>query len=414
MIKINENFTKFESSYLFSDISDKVGAFSKKNPKLEIISLGIGDVTRALPQVCINAFHKAVEEMSMDHSFRGYGPVQGFEFLREKIAYHDYQSRGIDISLDEIFVSDGSKCDVANFQEIFDKDTSVAIPDPVYPVYLDTNIMAGRAGYRQKSDGRYDGITYLESRIENNFVPPLPTKPVDLIYLCFPNNPTGAVISKKDLRNWVRFARENNSIILYDAAYEAFTKDKSLPRSIYEIEGAKKVAIEFKSFSKNAGFTGIRCAYVVVPKNCLAYAKKGEPYSVNDLWKRRQSTKFNGVSYPVQRAAEATYSDEGLKQVRELVKYYMLNAKLISNTFRDLNFPFSGGINSPYIWVSVDLDSWSFFRLLLEKAGVVCTPGIGFGKCGSNFVRISSFNSHNKVKLAMDRIMCVLNEQATT
>lgn len=402
MIRINESYKKLQASYLFSDIARRVAAFQKENPGMEIIKLGIGDVTRPLPPACIEAFHRAVDEMADIKTFRGYGPEQGYEFLRDKIALHDFQSRGVDISPDEIFVSDGAKCDSGNIQELFATDIKVAIPDPVYPVYLDTNVMAGRTGLFH--DGRYEGIVYLEGTTENGFVPDIPSEKVDLIYLCFPNNPTGATITKDVLKKWVDYAIENKALILYDAAYETFIRDDSLPRSIYEVEGAKDVAIEFRSFSKTAGFTGIRCAYAVVPKSCVAYTSDGKETPLSGLWNRRHTTKFNGVSYPVQKAAEAVYSEEGQKQVRELTDYYLKNAALIRQEISGLGYDCIGGENSPYIWVKGDTDSWTFFDILLQKAGVVCTPGAGFGKCGEGYIRISAFNNYEDVQRAMSRI----------
>jgi LL-diaminopimelate aminotransferase len=402
MIRINENYLKLKASYLFSDIAKRVTAHQQGQPDPAVIRLGIGDVTRALPEACVSAFHQAVDEMAADGSFRGYGPEQGYAFLREAIAENDFRARGADISADEIFVSDGAKCDTGNIQEIFDTGARIAIPDPVYPVYLDTNVMAGRTGnYR---NGRYDGIVYLDGHAQNGFIPSLPTEPVDLIYLCFPNNPTGATITADQLKTWVDYAVANQAIILYDAAYEAFIRDDSLPRSIYEIEGARQVAIEFRSFSKTAGFTGTRCAYTVVPTSLMAFSRSGDAHSVQRLWSRRHSTKFNGVSYPVQRAAEAVYSDAGKRQVADLVDYYMANADLIRKEMQALGYPCIGGENSPYIWVSTGKDSWAFFDMLLEKAGVVCTPGAGFGTCGEGYIRISAFNSHENVSLAMTRI----------
>jgi LL-diaminopimelate aminotransferase len=406
MIKINENFLKLQASYLFSNIAKRINAFQSANPDKEIIRLGIGDVTRALPPACITAFHIAVDEMAGDATFRGYGPEQGYDFLREKIAQNDFRDRGADVSDDEIFVSDGAKCDTGNIQEIFATDIRVAIPDPVYPVYLDTNVMAGRTG--AYDGGRYHGITYLECNRENDYVPQLPPKPVDLIYLCFPNNPTGATISHAQLKLWVDYARSNKALILFDAAYEAFMRDEDLPRSIYEVEGAREVAIEFRSFSKTAGFTGTRCAYTVVPKSCIAYTASGEPVRVYDLWNRRHTTKFNSVSYPVQRAAEAIYSPEGQAQVKELTDYYLTNADYIRKAIQKLGFDCVGGENSPYIWVDGRSDSWDFFDLLLNKAGVVCTPGAGFGQCGRGYIRISAFNSFESVQKAMNRIQTVL------
>ena len=402
MLKINENYLKLQASYLFSDIAKRVASFQEQHPDKDIIKLGIGDVTKPLPGACIKAFHTAVDEMGTESGFHGYGPEQGYEFLRQAIAENDFQARGAKIAADEIFVSDGAKCDTGNIQELFSIDARVAIPDPVYPVYLDTNVMAGRTG--TFADGRYQGITYLDSTHANNYVPDLPAEPVDLIYLCFPNNPTGSTISKEQLKIWVDYAKENKALILFDAAYEAFIRDDSLPHSIYEIEGAREVAIEFRSFSKNAGFTGTRCAYTVVPKECTAYDSAGNRQSVHPLWNRRHCTKFNGVSYPVQRAAEAVYSDEGKAQVRELVGSYLKNGDLIARVIGELGFDYVGGDNSPYIWIRSDRDSWKFFDMLLNRAGVVCTPGAGFGKCGQGYIRLSAFNSYENVERAMERI----------
>ena len=402
MAFVNENFLKLQKSYLFVEIAKRVEEFQKENPDIEIIKMGIGDVTLPLPQVCIDAMKKAVEELGDPATFRGYGPEQGYEFLREKIARYDFNNRGIDISKDEIFVSDGAKCDTGNFQELFSNDAKVAIPDPVYPVYLDTNVMAGRSG--DLIDGRYSNIKYLDCTYENNFIPDLPDEKVDLIYLCFPNNPTGATITKEHLKKWIDYARENKAIILYDAAYEAFITDPNIPHSIYEVEGAKEVAVEFRSFSKTAGFTGVRCAYTVVPKECFGYTKDGEKISVHDLWLRRQSTKFNGVSYIVQRGAEAIYSEEGKNQVKELVDYYLENAKIIKSAMKEAGFICVGGDNSPYVWVKADMSSWDLFDLILKKCGVVCTPGSGFGRCGEGYIRLSAFNFKENVEKAMERI----------
>jgi LL-diaminopimelate aminotransferase len=411
MIRINENYLKLQASYLFSEIRRRTDEFQETHPDNEIIKLGIGDVTRPLPQACIEAFHRAVDEMADDATFRGYGPEQGYEFLREDITRLDFQDRGADISAGEIFVSDGAKCDTGNIQEIFATDIRIAIPDPVYPVYLDTNVMAGRTGAFGES--RYEGLAYLESTRENGFIPELPEENVDLIYLCFPNNPTGATITKSQLQAWVDFAREKKALILYDAAYESFIQDPDLPKSIFEIDGAREVAIEFRSFSKTAGFTGTRCAYTVVPTSCTAYTASGEAHSVHDLWFRRQSTKFNAVSYPVQRAAAAVYSDEGRAQARGLIEYYLKNAALIRTEMEALGYECVGGENSPYIWIYGKTDSWKFFDLLLEKAGVVCTPGAGFGagfgKCGEGFIRISAFNNYENVQLAMQKIKQALS-----
>ncbi|MDM8515675.1 LL-diaminopimelate aminotransferase, partial [Desulfobacterales bacterium HSG16] len=401
MIKINENYLKLQASYLFADIARRVEVFQKENPAREIIKLGIGDVTRSLPPACIEAFHKGVDEMADDNTFKGYGPEQGYIFLREKIAIQDFQQRGADISPDEIFISDGAKCDTGNILDIFADDIKIAIPDPVYPVYVDTNVMAGRTNeYR---DGRYGKVHYMEGNRENGFIPGLPEEPVDLIYMCYPNNPTGATITKDELTKWVDYARETKALILYDAAYESFIRDESIPHSIFEIKGAEEVAIEFRSFSKTAGFTGTRCAFTVIPKACTAYDSKGEKHSLHALWNRRHTTKFNGVSYPVQRAAEAAYSEEGRVQVKELIDYYMKNAAFIRDEVKSLDFFCIGGENSPYIWAGADIDSWEFFDMLLNKAGVVCTPGSGFGKCGNGFIRISAFNTWENVQKAMTR-----------
>jgi len=403
MIIANENYSKLKASYLFSDIAKKVNDYQLKNPEAHIIRLGIGDVTKALAPAVIKGFHDGVDEMANDATFRGYGPEQGYAFLRETIAKNDFQDRGADILSDEIFVSDGAKCDTGNFQELFAQDIRVAIPDPVYPAYLDTNVMAGRTG--EYEDGRYSGIVYMECLKENNFLPKLPEEKVDLIYLCSPNNPTGSTMTKKELASWVGYAKENRALLLFDAAYEAFIRDEELPRTIYEIEGAKEVAVEFRSFSKTAGFTGTRCGFTVVPKDCMIFNSKGEKVSLHALWNRRHCTKFNGVSYPVQKAAEAVYSKEGKVQVRQQVDYYLNNADIIRKTIASLGFDYVGGKNSPYIWIDgAGRDSWEFFDLLLTKAGVVCTPGAGFGRCGKGYIRISAFNSLENVALAMDRL----------
>ncbi len=406
MIRINEHYLKLQDSYLFANIAKRVKAFQRAHPQRDIIKLGIGDVTRALPPACIRAFHGAIDEMARDDTFRGYGPEQGYDFLREKIARYDFQARGAKIQSDEIFVSDGAKCDTGNIQEIFATDIRVAIPDPVYPVYLDTNVMAGRTGEYQ--DGRYQSIVYLDSSKENGFIPDLPKSPVDLIYLCFPNNPTGVTITKSQLKDWVDYARQNKALILFDAAYEAFIRDDHLPRSIYEVEGAQEVAIEFRSFSKTAGFTGTRCAFTVVPKACQAYTTDGKAVALYNLWNRRHTTKFNSVSYPVQRAAEAVYSPEGQAQVTTLTDYYLTNAAYIREAIHQIGFDCVGGENSPYIWIHGNRDAWEFFDLLLEKAGVVCTPGTGFGQCGRGYIRISAFNSFENVRKAMERIKTAL------
>lgn len=402
MIKINEAFLKLQTSYLFSNIAGKIAEFQDSHPDTEIIKLGIGDATQALPPACVSAFHNAVDEMADDASFRGYGPEQGYLFLREKIAEHDFRARNTDIGPDEIFISDGAKCDTGNFQEILATDIQVAVPDPVYPVYVDTNVMAGRTG--EYKDGRFENIVYLECRKDNDYTPPLPDVPVDLIYLCFPNNPTGATISKAALAEWVDYARQNNALILYDAAYEAFIRDEDMVHSIYEIPGAREVAVEFRSFSKTAGFTGTRCAFTVVPKDCRAFDAHGNTHYLHGLWNRRHSTKFNGVSYPVQRAAEAVYSEAGRKQVQKIIDDYMKNADRICREMENLGYDYVGGKHSPYIWIEANTDSWDFFDMLLKKAGVVCTPGAGFGACGQRHIRLSAFNSHDNVEAAMGRI----------
>ena len=402
MIKINENFDKLQSSYLFSEIARRVREYQATEPPRRIIRLGIGDVTEPLPPACIAAMHRAVDEMASSATFRGYGPEQGYDFLREAIARHDYPSRGADIAADEIFVSDGAKCDTANIQELFARNIRIAIPDPVYPVYVDTNVMAGRTGAAR--NGRYGGLVYLAGTARNGFVPAPPKRQVDLVYLCYPNNPTGATATREQLAEWVAYARASKALILFDAAYEAFIRDPALPRSIYEIEGAREVAIEFRSFSKTAGFTGTRCAFTVVPKNCMGYTAAGEPRQLHALWNRRHTTKFNGVAYPVQRAAEAVYSPEGQQQVRALTDFYLGNAAIIRKTMKQLRMPVTGGENSPYIWVRTRDDSWSFFDRLLKEAQVVTTPGAGFGRCGEGYIRISAFNSRENVEEAMARL----------
>ncbi len=397
MIQVNEHYLKLASSYLFSDIAKRVSSFQQQNPDRELIRLGIGDVTLPLSPVVVKAFHEGVDEMSDKSSFKGYGPEQGYEFLRSAIAEHDYSTCNIKSS--EVFVSDGSKCDTGNIQELFSQDCKIGVPDPVYPVYVDTNVMAGRTG--RFTDGRYDGLHYLESNEENSYVPEIPSFALDLIYLCFPNNPTGATVSREQLRSWVEYARSNKALILYDAAYVAFIRDPEIPRSIFEIPGAKEVAIEFRSFSKTAGFTGTRCAYTVIPDECCIYDAQGNAQQLNRLWNRRHTTKFNGVSYPVQKAAAAIYTDAGAREVKELVDYYLNNAKIIRESLIEKGYKCTGGDNSPYIWVKSSMPSWEFFDHLLQKAGIVCTPGAGFGKCGEGYIRISAFNSLENVRKAM-------------
>lgn len=405
MAQVNENFLKLKAGYLFPEIGRRVREYSEKNPNHAVIKLGIGDVTQPLPASVREAAKKAFDELGQTDSFRGYGPEQGYEFLRQKIAEIDFQSRGAHIEADEIFISDGSKCDTGNIQEIFSHDCKIAIPDPVYPVYVDTNVMAGRTG-EADDQGRYGKLVYLESNLENDFLPDLPSEKVDLIYLCFPNNPTGVTATKEELKKWVDYAKENKSIILFDAAYEAFISEDHLPHSIYEIEGADKVAIEFRSFSKNAGFTGTRCALTVIPKKLKGYTASGEEVSIHQLWNRRHCTKFNGVSYPIQKAAEACYSPEGQKEIKALVNYYMGNAKIILEGLTALGYKVYGGVNSPYIWFKTPegFGSWEFFDELLNKAEVVGTPGAGFGACGEGYFRLSAFGSKENVEQAINRM----------
>ena len=402
MIRINENYLKLKSSYLFSEIAKRVSDYQKANPGASVIRMGIGDVTRPLPPAITEAFHKGVDDMADMSTFKGYGPEQGYDFLREKVAEFDYRSRGAMVDADEVFISDGAKCDTGNIQEIFAGDISIAIPDPVYPVYVDTNVMAGRTG--ENAGGRYQRLVYMECTEENGFVPEFPGEKVDLIYLCYPNNPTGGTITREQLKGWVDFAHKNRALILYDAAYEAFIRDKALPRSIYEIDGAREVAIEFRSYSKTAGFTGTRCAFTVIPKECKGYDNAGNKHSLHAMWNRRHTTKFNGVSYPVQKAAEAVYSPEGQKQVNAIVDGYLENAGIVREKMTSYGYQCTGGENSPYIWVNTKRDSWEFFDMLLARCQVVCTPGEGFGRCGEGYIRISAFNSKENVINAMERI----------
>ena len=406
MSYINENFLELQDSYLFSTIAKKVAEYTENNPEKEVIKLGIGDVTKPIVPACIEAMHKAVDEIGTIEGFKGYGPEQGYEFLRKAIAINDYKSRKIEIEEDEIFVSDGAKCDCGNIVDIFAKENKVAITDPVYPVYLDTNVMSGRSGKYNEETGKYENIIYLPVTAENNFKPELPKEKVDIIYLCFPNNPTGTVLTKQELKEWIDYAKENKAIILYDAAYEAFIEEENIPHSIYEVEGAKEVAIEFKSFSKTAGFTGVRCAYTVVPKQVKGYTKEGEEISLNKLWNRRTTTKFNGVSYIVQRAAEATYLEEGKKQIEENIKYYKENAKIIKQGLEKAGFKVYGAINSPYIWLKVPegISSWEFFDKLLKEVNIVGTPGSGFGPSGEGYFRLTAFATRENTIKAMQRI----------
>lgn len=392
MIEANPHYFDLSANYLFQDIAKKIKAFKEKTPNADIISLGIGDVTQPIPAACVEAMHKAVDEMGAAATMRGYGPEQGYEFLRRAIADNDYAGLGIDI--DEIFVSDGAKCDVGNVQELFSQNARVAIPDPVYPVYRDTNIMAGRA------------IEYLPCTRETGFSPALPQGAADLIYLCSPNNPTGSVLTKSDLEKWVDYAKKNGAVIIFDSAYKEYITTPDIPHSIYEIDGAKDVAIELRSFSKTAGFTGVRCAYMVVPKSLKAKGPKGEPVALNPMWSRRHSTKFNGVAYIVQRAAEAVFSDAGKKQVRETVGYYMENARLIRETLARKGFTVYGGVDAPYIWLATPagMTSVDLFEKFLNEAQLVCTPGSGFGKFGEGYVRLTSFGTRENTLRALDRI----------
>ena len=406
VVQVNENYLKLKAGYLFPEIAKRVKIYSQSNKSAEIIKLGIGDVTEPLPRACIEAMGKALNDMGTIEGFRGYGPEQGYSWLREKISEHDFISRGCQISPEEIFVSDGSKCDSSNILDILGKDNSIAVTDPVYPVYVDSNVMTGRTG-DSLENGTYQGLTYLAINEGNNFLPELPEKKVDILYLCFPNNPTGATINKAELKKWVDYALQNKSLILFDAAYEAFIQDNDIPHSIYEIEGAKDCAIEFRSFSKNAGFTGVRCAFTVIPKNLKGLSSTNEEIELWPLWNRRQSTKFNGVSYVVQKGAEAVYSLEGKKQVRGLIDFYMENAKIMKNKLQNSGYKVYGGDNAPYIWIKVpdQMTSWDFFDFLLQKVSVVGTPGSGFGLAGEGYFRLSAFNSRSNVLDAMERII---------
>ncbi|MDX1960256.1 MAG: LL-diaminopimelate aminotransferase [Leptospiraceae bacterium] len=402
---INENYLNLKAGYLFPEISKRVKKFSESNPDKRVIRLGIGDVTLPLSPSIVKALKDAADEMGTNDGFKGYGPEQGYSFLIDAIIKNDYNSRGVSLDQDEVFVSDGSKCDTGNIQEIFSTDCKIAITDPVYPVYVDTNVMAGRSGSLGE-DGRYTKFEYLNCTSENNFEASFPKERADLIYLCYPNNPTGTTITKSRLKEWVEYAKKNNSVILYDSAYEAFIQDKELPRSIFEIEGAKEVAMEFRSFSKTAGFTGTRCAYLVIPKALMGRTKSGEKVSLNQLWNRRHTTKFNGVSYPIQKAALACYSDSGKKEIQANISYYMENAKLIGEGLSSIGFEVFGGKNAPYIWLKTKdkLSSWDFFDLLLNKIQVVGTPGSGFGPSGEGYFRLSAFGKREDVLEAIQRI----------
>jgi len=405
MARLNENYLKLKAGYLFPEIGRRVAAFQKAHPDARVIKLGIGDVTRPLVPAVVEAMRAAVDEMGSDAGFRGYGPEQGYDFLIDLIREHDYASRSVTIERDEVFVSDGSKCDSANIQEIFSIDCRIALTDPVYPVYLDSNVMAGRTG-EARPDGRYAGVVYLPATAANSFSPKPPTEAVDLVYLCSPNNPTGSVATREALTAWVEYARGVGAIILFDAAYEAYISNPAIPHSIYEIPGAREVAIEFRSFSKTAGFTGTRCAFTVVPKSVMASTAKGERIAVNPLWNRRHTTKFNGVAYPVQRAAAAVYSPEGSRQAKEIVAFYMANAALIRRGLEKAGFTVHGGVHAPYIWLETPrgMASWEFFDRLLAEAHLVGTPGAGFGPSGEGYFRLSAFNSRENVEAAIERI----------
>ena len=406
MATVNENFLKLQAGYLFPEIGKRKRAFQQAHPEARIISMGIGDVTQPLAPAVIEAMHRAVDEMAKRETFRGYDDEGiGYAFLREAISKNDYKSRGVSIDIDEIFISDGAKSDTANIQELFGLENIIAVADPVYPVYVDTNVMAGRTG-PIAGQGTYLKIVYMPATVENNFVPEPTREKADLVYLCFPNNPTGAVATKEQLKKWVDYAKENRSVILFDAAYEAYISDLTIPHSIYEIEGAKEVAIEFRSFSKTAGFTGVRCAFAVVPKELRANTRAGQSVALNSLWNRRLCTKFNGVSYISQVAAAATYTPEGRKQVRDTIELYMNNAKIIRESLSALGYKVYGGVNAPYIWLKTPegLGSWEFFDLLLTKANVVTTPGIGFGPAGQGYVRLTAFGDPADVKEAIERI----------
>lgn len=405
MAFINEHYLKLKAGYLFPEIGRRVREYASLHPEKEIIRLGIGDVTQPLSPSVIKAFHEGVEEMSHKDTFKGYGPEQGYDFLREAIAMNDYQARGVNITKDDIFVSDGSKCDTGNIQEIFGSQNIIAIGDPVYPVYADTTVMSGKTGACQ-SNGYFENIIYMPCNEQNGFIPELPAQRPDLIFLCFPNNPTGTVASKEVLKKWVDYAILNKCIILYDAAYEAYITDQEIPHSIYEIEGAKKVAIEFRSFSKTAGFTGTRCAFTVIPNEVVAYDVNGNAYPIKPLWMRRQTTKFNGVSYPVQKAAAAIYTEEGKKEVNQIINYYLENASIMSQKLKSFGYKVFGGVNAPYVWVKTknNLTSWEFFDKLLHEANIVGTPGSGFGPSGEGYFRFSAFGEKENVLKAMKRI----------
>ena len=405
MIRINDNFTKLQESYLFSEIARKVKIYESEHPEARVIRMGIGDVTQPICDASIKAMHAAVDDMSESATFHGYGPEQGYKFLSEKIAKTDYIDRGIDMASDEIFISDGAKSDTGNIGDILSTDNVVAVTDPVYPVYVDTNVMAGRAGVPM-ADGKWSNIVYLPCTSDNGFVPALPATVPDVIYLCYPNNPTGTTLTKAQLKVWVDYALEHKALILFDSAYEAYIQEDDVPHSIYEIEGARECAIEFRSFSKTAGFTGLRCGYTVVPKELIGYSASGEPVQLNKLWNRRQCTKFNGASYVTQRAAEATYSAKGRQQVKEVVCYYMRNARILLEGVRSIGLQAFGGVNAPYVWVKTpgNLTSWEFFGKLLNESNIVGTPGVGFGPSGEGYFRLTAFNTFENTLEAVERM----------
>ena len=405
MALVNVHFLNLQKNYLFTDVAKKVNVFKVLHPKADVISLGIGDVTQPLCPAVVEAMHKAVDEMATKEGFHGYGPEQGYEFLREAILKNDFLPHGIHLDLDEIFINDGAKSDTGNFQEILHWDNFIGVTDPVYPVYIDSNVMIGRCG--TFAGDKYSYVAYLPCTAENGFMPEIPeNRPMQVIYLCYPNNPTGAVITKQELQKWVNYALKNDALILYDAAYQAYIRDPEIPRSIYEIRGARKCAVEFRSYSKTAGFTGVRCGYTVVPKSLTVSTFAGERISVNELWNRRQSTKFNGASYISQRAAEAIYTPEGQRQTQETIDYYLEGARMMLDSLRRLGYKVYGGENAPYIWMKTSggSGSWQFFEELLYGAQVVCTPGVGFGPSGEGYVRFTSFSSHEKIEEAMRRM----------
>lgn len=404
MALVNEHFLKLPNNYLFSDIAKKVNAFKVSHPKTDLIRLGIGDVTRPLPQASIEAMHKAVDELASKETFHGYGPEQGYDFLIDAVIRNDYAPRGVYLEPGEVFISDGAKSDTGNIGDILRHDNSIGMTDPIYPVYIDSNVMCGRAGILE--DGRWSNVVYLPCLSENNFVPEIPDRRIDILYLCYPNNPTGTVISKAELKKWVNYALENDTLILYDAAYEAYIQDPDIPHSIYEIKGAKKVAIEFRSFSKTAGFTGVRCGYTVVPKELTAATLEGERIPLNRMWNRRQCTKFNGTSYITQRGAEAIYTPEGKKQVKAIIQYYMANARIMKEALESTGLKVFGGENAPYLWVKApgEVSSWKFFEQMLYEANVVGTPGVGFGPSGEGYIRLTAFGERADCEEAMKRI----------